>query len=200
MHSSQRYLDNPLFSFKETAIVMFNTQLTNCEFATALNQAYRLSLTRIDDLVVGITSYPCFIFHHNDLHLSYVLLEHPADAPASAPFDYYEKMLLIRGIDAWAFQQKIYEDLSIQQPEPPSDELLLHHNWVLANQLREGVFETATFNLSGNNRSPVTSLHLGPDDTMPKRLHTYLDKLQLFLKEVFTLFECHLSNPEEYTI
>lgn len=190
-----RYFDNPVFRLRDTAIVMFNTNLANHEFVIALKQAYQLNLTRIDDLVLDVTTYPCFIYHDSNSCLSYVLLERLTATPANPVFDYYNKMLLIRGRDAREFQQRLYNDLTLPRPEPPVDELLLHHRWELINQFREGVFEPATFNLSGNPDQDQTSLHPGPVRDMPRRLQTLLAKLRQFLTDAFEIFEWHLSNP-----
>ena len=47
---SPQFIPDPIFSFDDTAIVMFNTNMMNHEFAAKLNDALQLKLTRIDDI------------------------------------------------------------------------------------------------------------------------------------------------------
>ncbi len=191
-----RYFDDPEFKFDNTAIVLLNTSFANYEFVAALNQAYNLSLTRIDDLVLDVTSYPCFIYQDSVAWLYFVMLERSSFTPANAVFEYYDKMLLIRGRDAKYFQQRLYDDLTLPRPEPPTDELQLHHRWELLNMLCEGVFEPVTFNLKDSLGLTQTSLYSGPDGAMPRRLQTFISQLRQFLTDAFATFEWHLSNPD----
>ena len=56
-------LPDPVFSFQDTAIVMMRTQDLAYQTAILLNEAYRLQLSRINDIYIGNTPHPCFFYH-----------------------------------------------------------------------------------------------------------------------------------------
>ena len=194
--SPNRYFDDPVFTLDGTAVVMLKTSFLNHEAAISLNEAYGLALTRIDDLDLDDGHYPVYIYHNAAGRLSFIMLAAPLDATTNPCFSYYDKLLFIRGRDARQFQQRLYDDLTMPQPEPTAGDPLLHNRWEMLTLLSQGVFEPATVNFTPSG-IPVTSLYNGPADKMPQKLQRQMRQLKKFLTELYAAFEWHLTNPAE---
>lgn len=195
--SPLRYFDDPVFEPAKCAVAMLNTTYVNFEFAMALNNAYQLRLLRIDDCPVADSQYPCFIHYDRATLLSFVMLDRPAAQTMDPLFDIYDKMLIVRGRDARTFINQLYDDVTTRLPEPPADELLQHNRWQALCQLGSGIIDAATFIPQPNGHPIATSLHPDASQPMPRRLTTYLGRMQQFLLLAFQTFEWHLSNPDE---
>lgn len=196
--SLKRYFENPEFNLIETSVVLLRSSFMNHEAAISLNEAYHLNLTRIDDLKLENRLYPVYIYHNATSRMSFILIAAPIEGEPNPCFDYYDKILFIRGRDAKKTQRKIYDDLSLLRPEPPASEILQHKRWELLNMLHQGIFEPATLNFikeSDDVISPVTSLFNGPEENMPRKLHTQIKQLKDFFTKLYSAFEWHLSNP-----
>lgn len=190
------FLPDATFTFEDTAAVMLRTSFQNHQFVAAFNAAYRLRLSRVDDLRLENGDHPCYS-HYDDLaRLAYVVVARPAVATGPDSFDYYDKLLLIRGRDAWDFQQRFYADLTEPRPAPPLDEPLARQHWELLNQLNEGVFGLDTFGFS-TRQGIATTLHIGPVEVMPRSTTAYLKRLQAFLSTLFETLQWHLCLEEE---
>lgn len=194
--TSRRYFDNPLFSFNDTAVILLKTSFMNHEAAISLNEAYSLALTRIDDIELDGGQYPVYIYQNDATRLSYVMLCAPHGGAANPCFDYYDKMVFVRGRDAQQFQRRLYDDLTLPHPEPPAADPLGHSHWELLTLLSQGVFEPATVSFARSGE-PVTSLYGGPAASMPPKLQKQLKQLKKFLADLFSTFEWHLTNPDE---
>lgn len=189
------FLPDATFQFDETAILMFRTNMLNFEFVSALNQAYDLQLARVDDIPIESACYPCFSQYDPAARLAYVMIERSTQATCSPSFEYYDKLLLIHGRDAWDFQQRIYGDLSGVRPEPAANQILEHMHWQDLNDLNDGIFEAATFCLD-EGRGVATSMYAGAADKMPKAIQAYMAKLRKFIGSTFEALEWHLCEEE----
>ena len=191
-----RYFDDPVFTLEGTAVVMLKTSFMNHEAAISLNEAYGLALTRIDDLELNNGRYPIYIYYNPASRLSFIMISAPLGGTPNPCFEYYDKMLFIRGRDARQFQQRIYDDLTNPQSEPDSGDPLQHNRWEMLDLLCQGVFEPATVNFTPSG-TPVTSLYSGPADTLPQKLQKQFKNIKKFLGELYTIFEWHLTDPAE---
>lgn len=192
--SLNRYFENPEFKLDETTVVLLRSNFMNHEAAISLNEAYHLNLTRIDDLELENRLYPVFIYHSAASYTSFVLIAAPTKGNPNPCFNYYDKILFIRGRNAKKIQQNIYDDLSLLRPEPPASDILQHNRWELLNMLHQGIFEPATLNFTPNGNA-VTSLFNGPEENMPRKLHTQIKQFKEFFTKLYSAFEWHLSNP-----
>lgn len=193
-----QFLPEATFTFDDTAIVMLRTNFLNFEFVKALNEACGLQLSRVWDLEVDGANHPCFSHYDEHTRLAYVVLECPPDHSATKEkgdvFEYYDKMLLIRGRDAWDFQTSFHDIVSHPRPEP--EQPLSHDIWENENNLREGIFVADTFCFS-TRRGFSTSLYQGPRDSIPRVITTYSNKLNAFLDKTFNKLQWHLCDEEE---
>ena len=195
--SPLRYFEDSLFEPHNCALIMLNTTFLNFELAMALNNAYQLQLLRIDDCPVAGGQYPCFIHHDRATLLSFVMLDRPAAQTADPVFDIYDKMLIVRGRNSRPFINQLYDDVTTRLVEPPADELLQHNHWQALCLLGSGIIDAATFTPQPHGQLCATSLHPDASLPMPRRLATYLSRMQQFLTLAFQTFEWHLSNPDE---
>lgn len=195
-----QFLPDATFTFDDTAIVMLRTNFLNFEFVKALNEACDLQLSRVWDLTIDNADYPCFSHYNEHTRLAFVMLESPFEPTKTKEegevFSYYDKMLLIRGRDAWDFQTKFYNTVSTSRPEPDHSQPLNHDIWEHENNLREGIFVSDTFCFSPQ-RGLSTSLHHGPKETMPRSTTSYVNKLSTFLAATFKLLQWHLCDEED---
>ena len=184
-------LSDATFTFDDTAVLMLQTQYHNFELAIALNSTYHLRLARVDNEGLQNIIPPCFSFYDDDTNLAYVLIDKPLQHTPDSPFAPYDKMLLIRGVKAWDFQQMLYNDLQMRQPEPDPDNYMDHQHWQQICQLKESIFPTDTFSFS-----PVTGTQtsLCPNGivNMPKATAAYLKRLQKYLQKLFS--EVYVSD------
>jgi len=187
------HLIDPTFTFDDTAVLMFRTNYRNYQFIMELNKAYQLELARIEDIDIDGTLYPCFSYYDEYSRLAYVMIERSMTDASDHVFEYYDKMLLVRGRDSWVFQKQIYTNAVENLPEPEPADLLDHRRWVLANQFKEGIFGVDTFSFS-SRKGLATSLCPGPADTMPKATVTYMNRLRKFLDATFEAFQWHLCD------
>ena len=180
-------LSDATFTFDDTAVLMLQTQYHNFELAIALNSTYHLRLARVDNEGLQNIIPPCFSFYDDDTNLAYVLIDKSLQHTPDSPFAPYDKMLLIRGVKAWDFQQMLYNDLQMRQPEPDPDNYMDHQHWQQICQLKEYIFATDTFSFS-----PVTGTQtsLCPNGivNMPKATAAYLKRLQKYLQKLFDVF------------
>ena len=189
------FLPDAIFTFDDTAAVMFRTSYLNHEFVSALNAAYKLRMSRVGDIELEEGDHPCYSYYDELSRLAYVVVGRPSGVDGTGCFDYYDKLLLVRGRDAWDFQQRLYEDLLGSRPEPAINEPLERQHWEMLNQLNEGVFGLDTFGFG--RRGTSTSLYGGPAERMPRATAAYLKRLQSFLTVLFDTLQWHLCNEEE---
>jgi len=192
-----RYLLDITFTFEDTAVLMFRTSYMNYQFVMELNKAYGLELSRFYDIQLDNTEHPCFSYNDEYARLGYVMIDRSASGPSDRVFEYYDKMLLVRGRDSWAFQKMIYNDIVEGVPEPDDSDLLGHRRWVLANSFKQGIFGVDTFGFS-RRQGNITSLYTGPAEKMPRPTATYLNRLRKFLENTFETLQWHLCS-ELYT-
>lgn len=188
-----QFLPDATFTFEDTAVLMFRTSYINYQFVMGLNKAYQLQLSRVDDLDLNGVPYPCFSWGDEYGHLAYVVIERSATNPTDRIFDFYDKMLLVRGFRSWEIQDNIFRDINEGMAEPPSSELLEHRRWVLANSFKQGIFGVDTFGFS-RRKGNSTSLYSGPAESMPKPTATYLNRLHKYLETTFDTLQWHLCE------
>lgn len=188
-----QFLPDATFTFEDTAVLMFRTSYVNYQFVMGMNKAYGLELSRTPDLDLNGTAYPCFSWGDDYGRLAYVMIERPHLGPADRIFEYYDKMVLVRGFRSWEVQQKVYSDIVKGTPEPPASDLLEHRRWVLANSFKQGIFGLDTFGFS-RRRGNSTSLYSGPAENMPKPTATYLNRLHKYLETLFDTLQWHLCE------
>lgn len=190
-----QFLPDPSFGFDETAVVLLRTTWDNYQFVSELNTVYNIELSRVGELPVGEAEYPCFSYYDDYRRQAYVVLERAPQGKSDASFDYYEKMLLVRGRDAWIFQQRLFCDLTENTPEPDPTDWLAHDYWVKVSRLKSGVFGIDTFGFS--RKGTTTSLYNGDPEAMPRSVKSFLKKLQNFLKDAFEELQYFLSDEFE---
>ena len=217
MPTKKTLLPDPIFTLRNTAVTMMRTQYLSFELAMAFNNAYGLKLTRLDDIIINSLPHPCFIYYDEHTWLTYVVLAKPTHPDADTSFDNYDKMLLIRGRDAKAMQQRIYDDIHSRQygialgsaVEPDPNDLLKHDQWHHCNILADSVQLIDTF-LFGPNDSVTSTLRLTPAEPTlfpleapaassgeNKAINNYHKQLGSFLENVFYALQGQLSDEEE---
>ena len=208
MSKKTTFLPEAIFTFDDTTVVLLKTSFANYQFIMAFNKAYQLELARVDDVVLKDIPYHCFSYYDESARLAYVMIETPTAGPAypsplsetapRPPFDYYDKMLLIRGRDAWDFQNRLYHDLTDRLPEPDKNDWLIHSDWEHIQLLKEGVFtiDTCSF-YSQLEGVRATTLYTGPAEKMPTATKTQLRQLRAFLTTTFDVLQWHLLDEEE---
>ena len=188
---SKRITYNPYhpclnFTFDDTAFVMFHTSYLNYKFSMLLNSTFNLHLTRVDNMGLNGSEYPCFSYYDSDKKMFFTVIERCANGCAHPIFDYYDKMLVIRGRDAFDFQNMMFDALKNNATEPESYNLIAHRQWVMNNQIRKGIFDIDTFSFRAKD-GWKTSLHNGSADTMGKAVSTYMKSMHKLAKDL--LFE-----------
>ena len=210
-------LPDPVFSFDDTAVVMMRTNDQAFQLAILLNEAYDLQFSRIDDIYIGDTLYPCFLYHDEPAWLVYILIARPTTADAAPAFAEYDKMLLIRGRDSWNFQQTLYDNMRDRRygnalgtaAEPDSTDLLAHSQWELRNRLSENVQQIDIFGFS-RRREPISTLRLANDEptlfpvegttakaSESRAIADYHKQLQAFLLQTFDALHIHLCDEND---
>ena len=179
---SPQFIPDPIFSFDDTAIVMFNTNMMNHEFAAKLNDALQLKLTRIDDIPIEDAVYPCFSCYDDETRLAFVLIERSPFGDSDPTFGPYEKMLLIRGRDAWDIQKQLYDAFLNNISEPNSDDIYEHRMWNQLHYFTSGIFD------------------LGAPDKMPARTETYIKNLKKYLTILFEQIQSYVVDFEDYSM
>lgn len=196
---SPQFIPDPIFSFDDTAIVMFNTNMMNHEFAAKLNDALQLKLTRIDDIPIEDAVYPCFSCYDDETRLAFVLIERSPFGDSDPTFGPYEKMLLIRGRDAWDIQKQLYDAFLNNISEPNSDDIYEHRMWNQLHYFTSGIFDMATIRFNSPN-GPETSLYQGVPDKMPARTETYIKNLKKYLTILFEQIQSYVVDFEDYSM
>ena len=210
-------LSDPAFSFEDTAIVMLSTNDHPFQLAISLNESYGLQLARIDDLTIGDLPHPCFFFHNEEARLVYLLIARP-QLEADPAFAEYDKMLLIRGREAWKVQQEIYDDIRNRRYgtavgsaiEPDASDLLEHSHWEQCNLLAESIQNFDIFGFS-SRKGLVSTLRLSDDaptlfpvdassttTTENRAIARYHKTLQEYLEQTFESLQVHLCEEEEF--
>lgn len=101
------------FDFEETAFISFHTPMPHYAFALDLNSLYGLSLARVSDISVDGCEWPLFVYHNEESHLDYFLVEKPAAAAAVAPaWKVGDKLFILRGRDALDVANRIENDFN----------------------------------------------------------------------------------------
>ena len=209
-------LPDPVFTFDDTAIVMMRTQDYAYQTAILLNEAYRLRLSRINDIYIGDTPHPCFFYHDEPAWLVYILIAHPQNAIPDPAFAEYSQMLLVRGRDAWRFQQKLYDDVHSRHygiaigpaAEPDPTNLIDHLYWERHNRLAEAIPTIDIFGFS--HRGTISTLRLSGSTptlfpveastvnaTENRAISGYHKQLQTFLNQTFEALHGHLCDEGE---
>jgi len=187
----------PTLSLRDTSVTLLKTNYTNLDFVVRFNRVYGLELARADNLLVKEADHPCFNYYSEAARLAFVMIERPAPQVKAPHFNYYDKMLLIQGRDAWDVQRQLFDDIATAPPEPDRDNYLEHEHWVLLNELKEGIFSIDTFDFRNSTR-PATSLFPHPQEVpLPHPTLQYLNSLKAFLEESFELFHWLFGDNEE---
>lgn len=184
------------FTTDDTAIVLFRTNLQNYQFASAFNDAYRMRLARTRNLILEDGEHPCFLYYSEAARITFVLVDKSSrnEGGDGFPFDYYDKMLLIRGRDAWDMQQRLLKDYTAQQPVLDPTEYLKIADLQALTRFYRDVIEMDTCSLNVR-RGISTSLWTGPEVKMPRKVNTFLRKMNSFATMLFESLQWHLS-PE----
>ena len=209
-------LPDPVFTFDDTAIVMLRTQDFAFELAILLNEAYNIELSRIDDIYIGDTPYPCFFFHDAAAWLAYLLIARPLHSDVDPAFSNYDKMLLIRGRDSWCFQQTLYDDMRNRRygnalgpaTEPDPSDLLQHYHWEQCNRLSENIQQIDIFGFSSRHQVSTLRLANAEPTLFPveasvakasenRAIANYHKQLQQFLSNTFDALSVHLCDEDD---
>ena len=212
------FLPDPVFTFDDTAVVMMRTNDQAFQLAILLNEAYDLQFSRIDDIYINDTLYPCFLYHDEPAWLVYILIARPSTGEAFPAFANYDKMLLVRGRDSWSFQQTLYDNMRDRRygnalgtaAEPDPTDLLAHAQWEQLNRLSANLPSIDIFGFS-NRRGAFSTLRLAePEPTLfpvdhpatnsteNRAIADYHKLLQAFLLQTFEALNIHLCD-EDYT-
>lgn len=183
------YLQDSVFKFEDTAMVLIQTNYLNYQFIHAFNQAYRLRMERVDDIELPDGKYPCFLYFNEVSLLTYVVLEVPV-----AP---YNLMLLIRGRDAWDFQQLFYKNFTEGAPEPDPSDISLHLDWERLNDFQGNLFSVDTFCFSPT-RGQSSSLVFNTNPSVLRKRQSFLHRLKNYSTELFQTLEWHLSEDNDF--
>ena len=181
----RQHLQDSVFKFEDTAIVLFQTDYLNYQFIYALNQACRLEMERVDDIELADGTHPCFLYFNEVARLTYVVLD--------VPIPPYNMMLLIRGRDAWDVQETLYKNLTEVTPEPDPTDIRDHLDWELLNELRSNIFSVDTFCFSPT-RGQGSSLVFSTNPSALRTRQTFLHRLRQFTAELFEALEWHLCD------
>ncbi len=190
------YLSDSTFSFEDTSVLMFRTDYPNYRFVMELNNAHGLELSRVEDLWVDGTEYPCFSFNDEYNYMAFVMIERSSKGVSDKVFDYNDKLLLARGRDAWNFQQHILNNLARNLPEPNPANLLEHRQWVLTKSFNQRIFSIDSFGFR-QSQGFTTSLYTGSSGKMPKATANFLNRLHTFLTKVFDALQYHLCDDSD---
>lgn len=189
------FLPPATLHFDDTSVLMFRTNMLNYEFVAALNQACELQLARVDDIPIESASHPCFSQYDPRARLAFVVIDRPAQEGCCPCMEYYDKMMLVNGRDAFDHQHALYQSLTCPRPEPPAANILEHMQWQNMNDLADGIFAADTFCFD-ERRGVSTSMHAGPPEAMPKHAQAYLAKLKKFFSSTLEALEWHLCEEE----
>ena len=181
----RQHLQDPVFKFEDTAIVLLQTDYLNYQFIYALNQACRLEMERIDDIELADGAHPCFLYFNEVSRLTYVVLD--------VPIPPYNMMLLIRGRDAWDIQESLYKSLTEEVREPDPTDIRDHLDWELLNELKSNIFSVDTFGFSPT-RGQGSSLVFSTAPSALRARQTFLHRLRQFTEELFEALEWHLCE------
>ena len=173
----------PDINFDDTTITMFKTDMLNYKYIIALNNAYNLNMAREDNLIIETVEYPCFRFCDDNEHLEYTMIERSGTSRNNIIFDYYDKMLLIKGRDAHIQQKRIFTDISTPKPEPQSTDLLAHKEWEMVENLRAGIFDIDTFDFGAHRTT--SSILPNSEQQIPSKIATILNKYKDFITLIF---------------
>lgn len=180
---------DPEFSFEDTAIVMFKTSYLNYQMAMHLNDTFGLGLARTQkDLLFQGHYHAYYCYYDERYYRSYVLIDSGEDNSNSKLFDYYDKILLIRGFDAWEEQKMILEATKFTYQEPQDYEIHAHRQWALCNKLRDGIFDVDSFGFS-TTRGKQTSLHPNIELPMIRKMAIYMSDMEKNIRELFSDLE-----------
>ena len=211
-------LPDPVFTFDDTAVVMMRTADYAYLLAIMLNETYQLQLSRIDDIYIGDTPYPCFFYHDEPAWLAYILIARPQQYEADPAFADYDKMLLIRGIKSWDFQQTLYDDIHSRSygialgpaSEPDITDLIEHHHWEQCNILADSIKSIDSFSFSKRRGTSSTLRLTNTEPTLfpveattansseNRAIATYHNTLQDFLDQTFLALQSHLCDEQDF--
>ncbi len=189
-----QFLPDATFTFEDTAVLMLRTSYVNYRFVMEFNKVHEMEMARVEDIVLNDVEYPCFSYNDEYSRMAYVMIERSSTGSSDRIFDYYDKLLLVRGRDSWEFQQKMLSNIVDGTQEPNPADLLEHRQWVLTNSFNQGIFGIDSFGF--RRRGTTTSLYTGPEEAMPKATATFLNKLHKFLEATFNTLQWHLCEDE----
>lgn len=206
------FLPDARFSLADTAVLMFRTSFVNYEFVMHLNESFGLKLARVrvecynpdnwgvqtEDLCLVDGIHPLYSYYQESSRMAFVLIDKPLMQKGYNYFNFYDKMLLIKGRDAWKMMETIYAASVANAVEPEPQNLLDYRRWVLCNQMSTGIFSTDTFDFR-KSTVPATSLFDGDAAKMPKSVATYLKNLKAFLVDTFKTLETYICEEDSDT-
>ena len=182
-------LEDSVFKFEDTAIVLIQTDYLNYQFIHAFYQAYQLQMVRVDDIDIDGTLHPCFLHYNEAARLTYVVVDVPVEP--------YNMMLLIRGRDAWDFQETFYRNFIEGVAEPDPTDIRDHLDWELLNELKSNIFSVDTFCFS-SRRGQSSSLVFSTNPTALRARQTFLRRLQQFSATLFEALQWHLCEDNDF--
>jgi hypothetical protein len=136
-----------------TAVLMWNTHHQAFTFAFYLNQVYNLNLERRDDIESGdgATLCPLYSCQSDNNQIAFFLVDRPATT--SMQSEYFDKIMLIVGADAFEIAQNIYNETSQSGEKLPASP---EHEEILNSFVETGIFECAMFDFSDPDRPETT--------------------------------------------
>jgi len=183
----RQHLQDSVFKFEDTAIVLIQTDYLNYQFIYALNKAYRLGMERIDDIELADGAHPCFLYFSEVARLTYVVID--------VPIPPYNMMFLIRGRDSWTFQETFYKNFTEGIPKPDPTDIRDCLDWELLGELNSNIFSVDTFCFSPT-RGQSSSLVFSTNPSALRTRQTFLHRLRQFTGEVFETLEWHLCEDD----
>lgn len=179
------YLPDPLFSFENTCVAMLKTSYINFELVMAMNRAYKLDLAHgVNNMEIEGKTYPYFKYEDEDKMLTYILIDKPYMVQKDRVFDYYDKLLLVRGRDAWDFMKILFQHLTSLMPKPDEYDLLGTELLNNVNWLKEGIFDINIYRFSSTDQVETTA-GIGETSRHSARIPSYVSFLKQFLEEGF---------------
>lgn len=177
-------LPDPIFTFDNTSVSMIRSDLENYQFVMDFNDAFRVQLARIKNLIVEEREYPCYCYYDEIARLAYVIVDIAQQLDANASLQSYNKILLLQGHRVWERQKSIYSLWETPPSEPEPSDYYDHQRWKSVCQFVDGIYNIDTFSFK-STEPYSTSLHRDPTTKMPKTVSNYIKQLHAFLTPAF---------------
>lgn len=174
---------DPTFTTENTSVMLFRTNFQNYEFVMALNDAFGLRLTRIGRQTVAEYRYPYFFYFDEVTKLTYLTFDADHKLRKNDVFSQYDKMLVIRGRDAWKKVLRIYDEIMDPSMTHDEEDMFQQIHYENVEALRKGIFIIDGFSFS-RKQGPMTTLNHGQSGSIPKSATTRMNSIKRFTLEV----------------